>query len=63
VRTFHGENIWDEAHVMEDLAGQAGIRQISKADDVALSEVEALYADYLKICPAPLESVLAATDS
>ena len=62
VRTYHGENTWDEKHVMEDLAGQSGVRQISEADDAALSEVEALYAEFVKTSATPMEPVLVAPD-
>lgn len=43
VRLFHGRNIWDEAHVMEHLAGAESRMEIHPEHQAALRGIEAVY--------------------
>lgn len=43
VRLFHGRNIWNEAHIMEHLAGQAHKLEVRREHRKALREIQAQY--------------------
>lgn len=63
VRMFHAMNIWHEGHVMRQLAGTKGVRDINDEDDAQLREIEKLYSKFVAMIAGAAEPALAAADS